>query len=447
MVIDMGLKTGRIILSVLMLALVSVGWASRLGGAGEERAKYEAHIAEAERLAGKGLYRKSLSEYESAFAINNSEEERKNYLDVYLLAVQDGDAGTGSCVDAIENACALYPDDAELQTRMLTFCAETGNYDRGYNFFRKLRADRKVGDDITALGDVFVYSTVSYGTRYESVISGANGRAVVSYGGWKNVVNANGDDVFGSEYDYISPPSASGEFFLSVGERHRVVDASGVAQAIVDRSIFGEEIQTRAVSDGMIPLFDGGWKYYDSDAESFILKEYEDVSSFYGGRALVKENGVWTLIDRDGNRIGSAAFDDVKLFESGEFMYGGKFIASENGSFGIYDSDGNRLAGLAGEDADVYHGGYIAFCENGKWGFADENGNRIIEPSYEAARSFSNGLAAVKTDGKWGFINRAGRMVILPAYEDAGYFTSGGICFIVDANGRYRTLERRFSGD
>lgn len=447
MVIDMGLKTGRIILSVLILALVSVGWASRLGNAGENRAMYEAHISEAERLAGKGLYRKSLSEYESAFAINNSEDEIKSYLDVYLLAVQDGAISADSCIDAIENACAVYPDDIELQTRMLTFCAETGEYERGYKFFRKLRSDRKAGDDITVLGDVFVYSAVSYGTRYESVISGMNGRAVISYGGWMNVIGQNGDEMFGSEYDYISPPSETGEYFLSVGERHRVVDSYGIAQAIVDRSIFGETIQTRAVSGGIIPLFDGNWKYYDSDAESFILKEYEDASAFSGGRALVKENGVWTLIDRDGNRVGSAAFDDVRLLESGEFMCGGKFVASENGSFALYDADGVKTADLPGADVDVFHGGYTAFCENGKWGFADENGSVIIEPKYEAARSFSNGLAAVKTDGKWGFINRAGRTVIAPEYEDAGYFTSGGICFVVDAGGGYRMLERRFSGD
>lgn len=172
---------------------------------------------------------------------------------------------------------------------------------------------------------------------------------------------------------------------------------------------------------------------------------YEDASVFMNNKAFVKKSGKWHLIDKNGNDTSDTQFDNVKLFDSGEYLYDDYFLASVNGAYGLYNKSGKKKTDIQGTEVDLYLGEEIAFKgDNGKWGFINSNNKVVIEPQYDDAKSFSNGLAAVKMNGKWGFINKEGRNVIDYQFVDADYFTSEGLCFVSFVKDEYCQINLKF---
>ena len=97
---------------------------------------------------------------------------------------------------------------------------------------------------------------------------------------------------------------------------------------------------------------------------------YEVASGFVNGRAWVRQDGLYRLIDKSGSELSDEYWDNVF-------------------------SEFNRAA-------------YSRVMRNGLWGYADENGAVALQPVYEKATRFNDGLAAVRKDGTWYLIDEHG---------------------------------------
>ena len=198
---------------------------------------------------------------------------------------------------------------------------------------------------------------------------------------------------------------------------------------------------------------DGLWGLAQSDGTLIISCEYEKISTYNIGRAIVKKGSEIYAVDSSGNRLallkenaadfGNYANDRVPLLIDGEWKRAtGEFVVG-SASF---------------EQMGTYSDGYIAAKMNGKWGVIDINSNWLLPAeydeiimdelsrvyaqgavfarkggavylfvdgvqlgdSYEDAHPFGNeGYAAVKKDGKWGYIDTSGSVQIPYQFEDA----------------------------
>ena len=198
---------------------------------------------------------------------------------------------------------------------------------------------------------------------------------------------------------------------------------------------------------------DGLWGLASSGGDLIIPCEYNKISTFNNGRAIVKKGGEIYAVDRFGNRLalqkegaadfGNYASDRVPLLIDGKW----------------YRATGGFQRGeMAFENIGMYSGGYAPAQYNGKWGLVDtsiywmlpaeydgivtdELGRAYAQGAvfvkqgasvslivngadtgltYDDARPFgSEGYAAVRKNGKWGFIDTAGQVKIDYQFDDA----------------------------
>lgn len=197
----------------------------------------------------------------------------------------------------------------------------------------------------------------------------------------------------------------------------------------------------------------GRWGLADASGELVIPCEYDKISTYSGGEAIAKKDGVISGIDADGNRVAllhEAADDfgnynenrlglkteDGWLLADGEFHTGtvclealgmysdGGAPAKLDGKWGILNAGGSEWLLSAEYDEIIqdelgraYKDGAV-FVKRGEQVLLLVEGEQVGD-IYEDARPFADGWAAVKKNGKWGFIDREGTVQIDFQFDDA----------------------------
>lgn len=213
--------------------------------------------------------------------------------------------------------------------------------------------------------------------------------------------------------------------------------------------------------NGYIPAFDGNaWGYIGKNGKTILDFSYEDATCFSGSYAVVRLNGVYTLIDQDGywNAVDKNALDAVTA------LYKNRLIGVKDGKYGIYTNTFQKLTEETYDLAYLSENGMIAVQKDGKWAFldsslkpvteyqftdvainsrgsvfykdyavvADEQGYILVnskgKPYFEThfadAKGIESGLFAVADEtGRWGFADETGELVIECQYEDVRSFS------------------------
>lgn len=200
-----------------------------------------------------------------------------------------------------------------------------------------------------------------------------------------------------------------------------------------------------------------GWMVINKSGEIvFNLPEgYEPIASTYdNGRLMVKQNtnSIYyinaAILDVDGNIIKN--FE--KLHDASGFMDGVAIIkVDENGEWVNYhiDTDGNILSKTLPANEGMLGGYKLYHLREGlrpfydkkveRWGFSDAQCNIVIKPQFKNGGGFFEGLAPVKNEEDlWGYIDRTGNYVIEPMYTNVpGAFHAGRALVKDKAEARY----------
>jgi hypothetical protein len=231
-------------------------------------------------------------------------------------------------------------------------------------------------------------------------------------------------------------------------------------------NLFGEWILQPSFKDIIIINDEKVWVehddhfvLYDIKKNQFGTKQYNEISDFIDGLALVSDAQGYTLIDIKGN----ARF----AFAEEVFRYGDLFLVTYNDSLALVDDENNII--LPYDEYDIArfnpHGptpfvikdklGYLnaegkiivparldiypnwelfaGFFNNHakaynartkKYGLIDEKGSWILQPRYNDISFFSDIIAVQITD-KWEFINLSGQRLNFGLYDRAESFQNG----------------------
>ena len=272
------------------------------------------------------------------------------------------------------------------------------------------------------------------------------------------------------------------------------------APAQVFREAADYYLEREKLGDALSVLKDGVKKTGDSELirlyeqERYVYTEakttFEYVTDFYGGYIQVQRGGLWGIANRFGKPLLPCEYEKVSTFSDGRaiVMLDGEIYAVNNmnkrtallkgeNAVDFGNPAQNRLAiKLANgswkratpdfafgttefDEIGTYSEGYAAVKQNGKWGVIniagdyfiraehDEiildslgrcygqkavflkdggivslyvDGKKIENISFDDAHPFNaDGYAAIKQNGKWGFVNTSGEIVIEPSYEQA----------------------------
>jgi len=163
-----------------------------------------------------------------------------------------------------------------------------------------------------------------------------------------------------------------------------------------------------------------------SGRKRFVIKDHSAHEPYKNGLAFIcrYSNGEdkWGACDKRGRIIIPFEYDRISGFVNGFAM------VYRNDRVAFIDKNGKKLNRISYSDNLPQVPWYFAakdFSEDiaavkvitGKWGFVNKRGRIIIDFNFDEVDSFHNGLCVVKKDGKWGVINKKGNWIIENTFD------------------------------
>lgn len=263
-----------------------------------------------------------------------------------------------------------------------------------------------------------------------------------------SVYSAKGKEVLTGQWTYLGASADDDRLFpVQEGEQWYFADGAGERRLVPDRAY----LSLRMFSEGLAPAKRLSGTEPDAKPVAGYLDktlqeqrfEFEETYPLENGRALVKKDGAYQLLDASLQEQTVCAFTAVKADPYGRALRYNRFIGrlpTEEGApeqWAIFAEDGQRVGDFSAEEICLPESktGPLAFRKDGLWGYVSRDGEVLIEPAYEEARSFSKGLGAFRQEGKWGYLNKDGETVIPPTFEDALPFSEQGSAFVKNTAG------------
>lgn len=211
----------------------------------------------------------------------------------------------------------------------------------------------------------------------------------------------------------------------------------------------------------IIPAFDGEKWGYVSDSGNVLLDFiYDDATPFCNGYAVVKLDGIYTLIDeagywnavdkngldsvtdisasaivgmKDGKaRIYSRTFQELskEAFDAVYMNDNGLYVVCKEGKWAILDEDLKPVTDYLYKDVavnsrgQVFYGNYAIVKDEAGYFLIDETGKAQYETRFAGAKGLEGGLYAVMNENdQWGFADENAELVIDYQYVDAYSFS------------------------
>lgn len=118
--------------------------------------------------------------------------------------------------------------------------------------------------------------------------------------------------------------------------------------------------------------------FMNKEGDLVIPYLYDEVENFSCNRAAVNSDGVWKIIDQNGNTIMT---DSLLITET------------------KVSSNADSVVRMEDTEPPAFHDGLMLVSYDNKYGYADTTGKVIIACQYEKAFDFSDGLALVANKG------------------------------------------------
>lgn len=234
--------------------------------------------------------------------------------------------------------------------------------------------------------------------------------------------------------------------------KYGFIDASG--KIITPCNYDGFSAFTDAGVSRVEQKVDGKTKYgyVDDKGKQILAAEHDNLQSFRNGWGLMKKDGNYHFIDRNGNQADPPRkYDELVEFRSGyavgtvkatdtntyyyinpqlkeEFSVRAKqawqfwddvAVINRTGVYELMNKKGQIIKKLDGVTQMKFStNGMLAVQENGKWGYVDNAGNSIVTAKYDSCDQFKYGYGRVRLNNKWGMVDKTGKEVIAPTYEN-----------------------------
>jgi hypothetical protein len=130
----------------------------------------------------------------------------------------------------------------------------------------------------------------------------------------------------------------------------------------------------------------------------------------------------WTVV-RSRNRHSNNPMEDTRRATKQRYDWvrdfrEGRAIVQRNGMYGVIDLDGNEVVPLKYDWIEWFYEGMVSVELNQKCGFVDKDGNEVVSPRYDWVSDYQEGMATVRIDGRYGIIDLDGNEVIPCWYTD-----------------------------
>lgn len=405
-----------------MAGLCILGWCVTAKNLIEKPAEYNRLIAEAEGYEAEKIYIRAIESYKEALAYNPGSVNIQARIATDYLAIGDESSFINRCNSI--NESQGYP--LSVVTLLADYYMENNRNEKAIALLNKAMKKHKNSEELQERYDKLRYTYKNLYVSYDEIYSFRNDSAVYIQEGFYGLLDQNGKAMIRSHNEWNGvlsgdretvPVCRDGEFYYTDKNGYRIeVPADG--QNIEELGV---------ICNGIAPAKING-KY------GYINEKFQEQTSFAWDGATVIQNGFgavrqgdrWALINKSFEPISDFIYEDIKTDEYGYCSISGRAFVKADRSYRMVNEKGETIGEDHYEDAVPFVSEEpTAVMKDGLWGFAGLDGAMVIEPQYEAAGPFSNGLAPVKTAGSWGYINLENQLVIPADFMEARSFYKG----------------------
>lgn len=155
-------------------------------------------------------------------------------------------------------------------------------------------------------------------------------------------------------------------------------------------------------------------KYVNKNGDLITESQFEDGHAFYKGTASVKQNGKWGFIDKSGNFVIPAKYEQTYRSFHEDML-----AVKEEGKWGFIDRSARWVIEPKFENGGLFEYGRAFIEENKKAGMIDKEGNWVVEPKFESVALFMDQpITSARENGNTGLINTDGQWVLEPRFDD-----------------------------
>ena len=428
------MKLKKIMFVLVIGAVFVAGWlfTLRVASGTDKIAEQRNLLKEADAYIAKKLYVRGIPLLEQAAKIDTNEYSTvmRKLMDAYL--------GYGD-MDGYYKALKAVDSTGEATDKDYLILAEYEINENG---------DAKAALEVVSEGmekhreaslrefyEKYIYEYDLRGNAYDEILptKWSTYSPALSDGVW-NYVNREGSPVLQVDSEEAVNFNKDGYGVIKKDGVYRVILQNGDMYGIDEEKLD----YVKGITDSYIlGQKDGKYGFYNYDFK--LLSQnlvFEDITFNNDDVMAVKKGDKWGIITSGGETLTDFIYEDVLVNSSGAAFESGLAVVKKDGKWRFIDKEGNFISeeGFAKAKAPESDG-FIAVADgNGKWGFADKSGKLVIDYKYDDAKSFSTKLGAVKMDAKWGYINNEGKLVIDSIFSEAGAF-NGGFAVVKDEEG------------
>ena len=199
----------------------------------------------------------------------------------------------------------------------------------------------------------------------------------------------------------------------------------------------------KGVENSLIVEKDGKKGLINDKGSKIIDTEYSEIQSF--GENY--KNGYITVNSE--NKYGIIGFSGEKIldnnYEKIENIYGEKyFVIRENGKEQLIDKQGNKIITEGFDEIKQIANSGIVYTKQNKYGLKDFEGNTKIEPTYDNLKEINKDIFSATKDGKVGLIDQEQNEKLGFEYKDIQYNEKAGIYIADDENYNSKILNSNF---
>ncbi|WP_179415964.1 WG repeat-containing protein [Mucilaginibacter sp. E4BP6] len=159
---------------------------------------------------------------------------------------------------------------------------------------------------------------------------------------------------------------------------------------------------------------------YDLNGKQILPHVFERIDIFFCGRAIVKKNGKYGVIDEKGKELFYTDYSSIDRYANN---YALVHSHQTNGDIkvGIIDKEGKVVVPVIYqwlEHISNFRDGLAAMAQNRKYGFIDTTGRVIVDFKYDKVEPFRDGIAKVWVGWQLtGYIDQKGKEIIPPDFQ------------------------------
>lgn len=170
----------------------------------------------------------------------------------------------------------------------------------------------------------------------------------------------------------------------------------------------------------------GKYSYIDNHGKRVIEGEFEGARNFYESKAAVKVDGLWGFINQKGETIIAPSYNQVGNFNENYAS------VEKDGLWGFVNSEGDIAVTCQYDEVRNFQEGLAVVRDGEFWGVINGCGEVIAPFQYDYVSDYSEGYAAVERNNKWGYINPEGRICIELKYDAAGDFSESRAAVLIN---------------